>query len=176
MAANALALRFGLGVPVTPYHPTRIPILPLIIETFFWYLLFNGPLNEEPGWRAFGISRLQNRFNPLVASIIVGAMWGLWHVPVHLMGLFPMGLQGTLIRVFEIPLAIVFTWLFNRTQQSLLPVLILHATINTTHLFLARNPITSSALLTLVAVVLVLSEKMWHPLAHTQRASITPVQ
>jgi membrane protease YdiL (CAAX protease family) len=171
MAANALALLFDLGVPVTPYHPTRIPIVTLTIETFFWYILFNGPLNEEPGWRAFGIARLQqHRFSPLIASVIVGAMWGLWHLPVHLMGLFPLGLQGAIIRIFSIPLAIIFTWLFNRTRQSLLPVMILHATINTTSLFLARNYITSSILLTLVAVVLVFLDKMWQLSPHAKNA------
>ena len=171
MVSNALALQLGLGVPVTPYHPTRIPIIPLMIESFFWYLLFNGPLTEEPGWRGFGITRLQRRFSPLTASVIVGIMWGLWHVPVHMMGLFPMGLQGAIIRIFSIPLAIVFTWLFNHTRQSLLPVLILHAVINTTSLFLARNFITSSAILTLVAVVLVFTDKMWHPLTKTENES-----
>lgn len=172
MVSNAFASLLGLGIPLTPYHPTRIPIIPLMIESFFWYLLFNGPLNEEPGWRAFGITRLQHRFNPLTASIIVGIMWGLWHVPVHMMGLFPMGLQGAIIRIFSIPLAILFTWLFNHTRQSLLPVLILHASINTTSLFLARNYITSSALLTLVAVVLVFIDKMWRPLSMTENKTV----
>jgi membrane protease YdiL (CAAX protease family) len=161
VAANALATTLGLDVPVTPYHPTIIPIIPLIVESFFWYLLFGGPLNEEVGWRAFGLTRLQRRFSPLIASVIVGALWGLWHLPLHLMGLYPMGAQGAIIRIFSIPLAIVFTWLFNRTRQSLLLVLLLHASINTTSLFQARNYITSSVLLTLLAVVLVFTDKMW---------------
>ncbi len=162
VSANALAPLFGLDTPVSPYYPTRIPLISLLIESFVWYLLFGGPLNEEAGWRAFGLTKLQRRLSPLLASVIVGALWGLWHVPLHLMGLTPMGPQGAIIRIFDIPRAIVFTWLFNRTRQSLLPVLILHAAINTTSLFLARNYITSSVLLTLLAVVLVFTEKMWH--------------
>ncbi len=145
VSANALAPIFGLGAPSSPYHPTRMPLISLMIKSFFWFLLFGGPLNEEVGWRAFGLSKLQRRFSPLIASVIVGTLWGLWHVPLHLMGLAPMGPEGAIIRIFEIPRALVFTWLFNRTRQSLLPVLILHAAINTTSLFLSRNYIISSS-------------------------------
>jgi len=161
IAGNSLAGLLGLDVPVAPYRPTRIPIAILAVESFFWYLLFAGPLNEEAGWRGFAQTRLQHRFSPLVASIIVGALWGLWHVPVHLMGLYPGGAQGAIIRLFDIPLAVVFAWLFNRSRQSLLPVLILHAVINTSSLFLPRNYLTSSMLILVLAVVLVFVDKMW---------------
>ena len=132
-----------------------------MFESFLWYLLFGGPLNEEAGWRAFALVKLQRRLSPLMASVIIGVFWGLWHLPLHLMGMYPLGAQGVLIRIFEIPAAILFTWLFNHTKKSLLPVLILHAVRNTTSLFLPRNYVTSSLLLLFLAVVLVFTDKMW---------------
>jgi membrane protease YdiL (CAAX protease family) len=173
LVANALARVLNMGVPSTPYYPTIIPLVLLAFESFLWYLLFGGPLNEEVGWRAFALVKLQRRLSPLMASVIIGAFWGLWHVPLHLMGMYPYGALGAIIRIFDIPLAIVFTGLFNRTRQSLLSVLILHASINATSLFLARNYITSSVLLTFVAVVLVFTEKMWRSPAKAESEAIS---
>jgi membrane protease YdiL (CAAX protease family) len=168
VAANALAPIFGMESPTRPYYPTIIPLQLLVIESLVWYFLFGAPLGEELGWRAFAQIRLQSRWNPLIASIIVGAFWGLWHVPLHLMGFYPVGPAGAIIRVLDIPKAIVFTWLFNRTRQSLWPVLLLHAAINTTSLFITRNYITASALLLVLSIVLVFADKMWRPLAITE--------
>jgi membrane protease YdiL (CAAX protease family) len=68
---------------------------------------------------------------------------------------------GALIRIFSVPLAIVFTWLFNRTGGSLIPVLFLHSSRNTTSLFLSRNFIVSEMLFLVFAVVVVIKDKMW---------------
>jgi uncharacterized protein len=163
LAGNALASGLGLGVPNKPSAPS-IPVVPLAIESFFWYLLFGGPLNEEAGWRGFAQTKLQRRFSPLTAGAIVGALWGLWHVPLHLMGMYPMGAAGAVIRIFSIPSGVVFAWLFNRTRQSLLPVLILHAARNTTSLFVSRNYVTTELLYLLLAVCVVFLDKMWRPL------------
>jgi membrane protease YdiL (CAAX protease family) len=140
----------------------------LVIESFVWYLLFGGPLNEEPGWRGFALTRLQPRSNPLAASLIIGLCSGLWHVPLHLMGVFPGGQWGAVIRIFDIPTAILFTWLFNRTGGSLLPVLFLHSARNTTSLFLSRDYVISSLLLLMVAIGLVFLDTMWRPLSKTR--------
>jgi membrane protease YdiL (CAAX protease family) len=163
LGGNALAYSLGLGVPNKPWVPS-IPVVPLAIESFFWYLLFGGPLNEEAGWRGFSQAKLQRRFSPLTAGVIVGAFWGLWHVPLHLMGMYPMGAKGAIIRIFSIPSAVVFAWLFNRMRQSLLPVLILHAARNTTSLFVSRNYVTTELLFLLLAVCVVFLDKMWRPL------------
>ncbi|MGE5579466.1 MAG: CPBP family intramembrane glutamic endopeptidase [Bacillota bacterium] len=161
VAGNALATVLGMDVPATPPYPAGIPLILLIAEGFVWFLLFGGPLNEEVGWRAFALPRLQRRMSPLAASAIVGANWGLWHVPLHLMGVYPGGAVGALIRIFDIPRAILFTWLFNRTRQSLVPVLLFHAAINATSLFMSRNYVTSSALMLFLAVCVVLLDRMW---------------
>jgi membrane protease YdiL (CAAX protease family) len=163
LGGNALASSLGLGVPAKPSVPS-IPVVPLAIESFFWYLFFGGPLNEEAGWRGFAQTKLQRRFSPLTAGVIIGALWGLWHVPLHLMGVYPMGARGAIIRIFSIPSGVAFAWLFNRTHQSLLPVLVLHAARNTTSLFVSRNYVTTELLYLLLTVCVVFLDKMWRPL------------
>ncbi|MGE5223599.1 MAG: type II CAAX prenyl endopeptidase Rce1 family protein, partial [Omnitrophica WOR_2 bacterium] len=163
LAGNAIARVLGLSVPPSPSWPD-MPILIIVLQAFVWYLLFGGPLNEEPGWRGFALPRLQNRFSPLIASIILGVIWGLWHVPEHLMGVYDGGALGAAMRVMEIPRAILFTWLYNRTKGSLLIVLLFHTAINTTSSFLPRSVVIVFILCIVLAVAVVLKDKMWRRL------------
>jgi membrane protease YdiL (CAAX protease family) len=77
-------------------------------------VIFGG--QEEPGWRGFALPRLEERHAPLVATLILGLGWGVWHIPLY-------GLAG-----FVVPLVLAFfySWLYNRTQSVLLCIL-LHA-------------------------------------------------
>lgn len=93
-----------------------------------------GPLGEEPGWRGCALPRLQQRYGAFLATLLLGGLWGLWHLPLFLVrGLFgPFSLPsfgvfllGTLV------LAVLLTWMFNSTAGSLLMVILLHAALDT---------------------------------------------
>ena len=173
VVSNMFAKTFALSVPPNPSWP-NVPLLPILLESFLWILLFGGPLNEEPGWRGFALPRLQSRYSPLVASIILGAIWGFWHVPLHFMGVYYGGALGSVIRLQEIPRAILFTWLYNRTKRSLLIVLFFHAAINTTSLFLSRSFEITFLLCILLAIAVVVTDKMWQRLPSSDRALERP--
>lgn len=163
IVSNMLAKILALSVPANPPWP-NVPFLPILMESFLWFLLFGGPLNEEPGWRGFALPRLQSRFSPLVSSIILGALWGSWHVPLHFMDVYYGGALGAIIRIQEIPRAILFTWLYNRTKGGLLIVLLFHAAINTTSLFLSRSFQITFLLCILLAITVIITDKMWQKL------------
>lgn len=96
-----------------------------------------GGLNEEPGWRGFALPRLQQRFTPMRATLVLGVAWALWHVPAYVLvaqaghGLATpeMGviLAGSAIETVAV--AVVFTWLYNHTGSTLLCI-VLHGGIN----------------------------------------------
>ena len=80
-------------------------------------------LAEEPGWRDFALPRMQRRFGPLGGTLILGPLWGLWHLPLFFSewGGWP---DVTWMRVGEfvafcVAFSVVVTWVFNRTGQSL---------------------------------------------------------
>ena len=45
--------------------------------------LFAAGIGEEPGWRGFALPRIQ-RYRPLRGSLLLGALWGVWHLPLWL--------------------------------------------------------------------------------------------
>lgn len=163
LAGNALALALNIQLSPAPAWSSRT-LLYAIPEYFIWFFLFGGPLNEEPGWRGFALPRLQSRFSPLGASLILGTLWGLWHVPLHLMGMYYGGAWGALIRIQELPRAILFTWIYNRTKGSLFLVILFHAAINTTGFFLPRSFPMVFAVCILAAVIVAIKERMWERL------------
>lgn len=104
-----------------------------LIIVVFMYVLFTSVLGEETGWRGFALPILQNRFGPLKASVILGLIWGMWHLPLFLIqGNFHSHIPFLLFLVQEIALSIVITWLYNSTAGSLLIVHIFHSASNTT--------------------------------------------
>jgi membrane protease YdiL (CAAX protease family) len=77
---------------------------------------------------------LQAKHNALVSSLILGLIWGFWHLPKYLApgstGSFIAGMVKILAE------AILYTWLYNNTKGSLLLATILHASGNTAGVFL----------------------------------------
>ena len=103
----------------------------LILVNFVVILFTGGPLQEEFGWRGFALPRLQRRFNALVSSIIIGFMWGLWHLPYFFIGTEITYAYGIIPQIFSaILLSILLTWLFNNTGGSILVSLIFHNMFN----------------------------------------------
>lgn len=54
---------------------------PHLIFLYLFFALISGPLNEEFGWRGFSLDHLLRRFGYLKGSLILGFVWGIWHLP-----------------------------------------------------------------------------------------------
>jgi uncharacterized protein len=113
-----------------------------------WYGLFlvfavrlinplDGPLGEEPGWRAHGLPALQFARSPLAATAILALLVAGWHLPLVLGSgsnpLPPFALLGTFAGTFW------FTWIFNHTGGSGFMSLIMHAMDGTFFGFVAAG-------------------------------------
>src|SRR5437899_2035419 len=118
-----------------------------VLPFFLVDAITNG---EELGWRGYALPRLQARFSALVSSLILGFIWGLWHLPRYLQTGDGYGFALTIAQT--ICAAVVYTWVFNGTGGSLLLVTLLHAAYNTAYVFLPVNSMASNPRQALIMV------------------------
>jgi uncharacterized protein len=92
--------------------------------------LLIGPI-EEFGWRGVALPLLQRRFAPLWAGLILGAIWGLWHVPAFLLSGTPQSAWSFgpfFIGVLAI--SVILTPMFNAARGSILIAALFHFQMN----------------------------------------------
>lgn len=99
--------------------------------------MIKGPV-EEFGWRGFALPILQRNMTPLSASLMIGAVWGIWHLPAFMIG----GTQQSSWEflpffVGTIAISIIMTALYNQSRGSILLAMIMH--------FQLMNPIWPDA-------------------------------
>lgn len=82
MVALATHILLGGAIPA----PIAAAHIPLAIANFGLVLLVGGPLGEEFGWRGYAMSALLAQTTWRVASLLLGLVWGLWHLPLFFMG------------------------------------------------------------------------------------------
>jgi len=121
------------SVATFPFGPPETPLLQkLVILILVFTLGFDG-LGEEIGWRGFALPKLLEGHSALVSSLILGALWAVWHFPYALTkGTFLSEVPLYWFFINLLALSIIYTWIFNNTNGSLLLVLLFHAAGNTT--------------------------------------------
>jgi uncharacterized protein len=133
LAPTALVVGTITLVAVTRGGPTAalaVPLLSAIITVAF--MTFPGSaLGEEIGWRGFALPRLQFRRTALTASLVVGTLHGLWHLPLWLRGEpdHPLSLYPAFL-IQALALSVIYTWLYNSSKGSLLLVVLFHTATN----------------------------------------------
>lgn len=125
----AAAIHVALGGTLPPSPAAGHALL--AAANFVLVFLVGGPLGEEFGWRGYALPALQRRWGWRIASLVLGGVWTLWHLPLFysagtVQSHLPMGLYA----LSAIASSVLFAWLFNRTEGSVLLVLVLHTAVN----------------------------------------------
>lgn len=125
------AMRGNLFPEAFPYDSFQVLLIPLILA------VIKGPV-EEFGWRGLALPLLQRKLTPIWASLILGCIWGLWHLPAFLLSGTQQS-QWSFWAFFFGCLAIstIATALFNRSRGSILLSAFFH--------FSLMNPILPDA-------------------------------
>jgi membrane protease YdiL (CAAX protease family) len=124
-----LALEVALGGQ-PPSLGALIGALPTVLIYAALMVVFVG-IGEEVGWRGYALPALQARYGALLASVVLGTMWALWHLPLFFNpDMFYSNMPFVVQLALQVPLAILFTWVFNSTGGSVLMAILLHAMIN----------------------------------------------
>jgi len=120
-----------LGGPVPQWK--ALLRLPELLPTTLKMLLIGG-LTEELGWRGFSLPVLRQQRGPLMASLIIGLVWGLWHLPIYSLPTLGTPLPAGQLIWFSLStvlLAIFFTALAEHSRDSVWIAILFHAWTNT---------------------------------------------
>ena len=143
-----------LGGRVPNYVPFGVRWL-LVAVNFILVLLIGGPLGEEFGLRGVLLPALEARFSKLWGSVILGIIWTVWHLPLFFISASAQhSLPFWLFALLTIPLCILITWVYHGSGESILLVMIFHASVNTWSGALKISPEETGSIRPLIFVVL----------------------
>jgi uncharacterized protein len=134
---------------------TDVKIKPDLFPAVFVMLtgIIIGGIGEEIGWRSFLQPSLENKFSVLISSIIVGFIWGLWHVGHYKNGLIYM--LGFLL--FTISASIIVMHLLKDTQYNIIISSIFHISINVGFMVFFYNNLENTKLFLINGIVWLLT-------------------
>ena len=119
LATAGLAVVLGAGV---------LQFGQLTVLDFVVFVLVVG---EELGWRGYALPKLLETRSALTASVILGVVWSLWHLPTFFSSSAPQqGLPIVAFVLMTIEYSIIMSWIFLHTRGSVLIATLCHGAIN----------------------------------------------
>ncbi len=144
---------------------TPDPLFPILAAPILFVLFFIFALFEELGWMGYAFEPMQERWKALKAGLLLGIIWGLWHIPMYILaGQEPQWIIWQVISLITIRILIVF--IFNNTGKSVLGTILFHAaynlcTLSFTSFYTSTGHLVTSLLIiiTTIAVILLWDSK-----------------
>ncbi len=116
---------FGSPAAVGAAVPVSAVLGLLAFNAWMWLI------TEETAWRGFALPRLQARFNPLTASLVLGVIWALWHLPLFFIAdSFQAQIPFIGFFVSTVATSVLIGWLFNHAKGSVLIAALFHAVMD----------------------------------------------
>jgi hypothetical protein len=146
---------------ITGTHIALLAMSSSSIISFLFLNLVTGPLGEEFGWRGVALPRLLEKFPPLPAALILGFVWGLWHVPSFMISGTPQsGIQLPFFFLGAIAMSIIITWVFIHVNGRIFFSFLFHYVVNFT-LSVLSIPFWQMAVLLTAFVVIIVGASGW---------------
>jgi membrane protease YdiL (CAAX protease family) len=121
LPATVIEVALG-GHPAHWFYPPTTPAHVAALVVF--------PIGEEFGWRGFAYPRLARAYGPIVGSLVLGGVWGLWHLGMLFAPdpLRPLPAETVLVFMAELALwSVVVAWLFEQSGRSIAVAIAIHA-------------------------------------------------
>ncbi|MGW6150196.1 CPBP family intramembrane glutamic endopeptidase [Bacillus mycoides] len=126
------------GIPT--FHSLNTEFFVTYLISFVVIFFLGGPFPEEIGWRGFALPRLQTKFGPLKATLLLSVLWAFWHLPHFLTAAQRGGPSSDLSILYVhlpifilmcLPISIILTWVYNCHHGNLFIVMLVHTSVNT---------------------------------------------
>lgn len=122
LALTAAGMHLLLGAP-TPVEFGGLSVLSFVV-----FVLIVG---EELGWRGYALPKLLARRSALTASLILGALWGAWHLPTFFVPGAPQyGLPFSAFVLLTMAYSVLIGWVYVHSRGSVLIAMLMHGAIN----------------------------------------------
>lgn len=132
LLAQAVSLLFGYSPSqfvITGHFTFSSGIFPV------WFMLLIAPIIEELAWHSYGTDCLRSRMNLFRTSLLFGAFWGIWHIPLatirdyYQSNLVETGwIYSVNFLVSIIPFVLLMNWLYYKTRRNILVPIVFHIT------------------------------------------------
>jgi membrane protease YdiL (CAAX protease family) len=115
-------------------------------------------LMEEFGWRGFLLPHLLKRYSPFLATLLLGLIWGgLWHGYADYFGVGGRGVVSLVLIILLGPVLLtawsfIITWVYERTQGSILLSYFMHASLSSSALIFGQTYATTTEEITWTAI------------------------
>lgn len=117
MKLTAAALLVAAGMPIPGVALSALTLAQLLVAS----------LGEEFGWRGFAYQRLLASMSSVRASILVGVLWALWHLPTAFFHADPSALEFSLFVVQVTAASVIIAWLMERAGRRTIIAIAFHA-------------------------------------------------
>jgi hypothetical protein len=130
--SHYLSLAVGLDVARTLF-PDEISASPVLLAIpYFFLMLIIGGGQEEFGWRGYAQEPLQEKIGVIPASLLIGVIWGIWHLPLWFMaGDLHSAYSFVAFVMMTTSISLIYAWLYNASKKKLIVALFFHAMNNT---------------------------------------------
>lgn len=115
---------------------TDLMAAPVMLPLAAFISFMSGPWSEEFGWRGYALEPIIKRFGAIKGTVILGILWGAWHLPLYFMPATWHGQMGFRLAGFwtfmtlSIGLSMVMTWVYQNTNRSILSGILIHFASN----------------------------------------------
>lgn len=107
-------------------------ILPMLIMGFVWPIF--SSTGEEFGWRGYYLPKLLSKYSLIKSGLIVGIVWGIWHIPMHYIAYKGFGIyaipQLFLMSIMNMTiLAMIMAYIFVKSKGDIKLMILYHYTV-----------------------------------------------
>jgi membrane protease YdiL (CAAX protease family) len=149
-----LLFLLALGITILVGEPLPDTLVPVAAAPVAFLLFFVFALFEEIGWVGYAFGPMEERWNALVASIILGTIWATWHIPLYILADQDLiWIVAQLISLVAIRTLIV--WIYNNTGKSVFAVILIHAVYNVCTLTFANFYTSWGHLITCILITII---------------------
>jgi len=116
---------------------------PVSLIGFTISIAIMGPLSEEFGWRGFAVDNLLKTHGIVASSLILGIIWGFWHLPLFFIKGTIQQLHGNVFIEFPIfiltvmGLTVYINWIYLKSGRSIFAAILAHFAFNWIYSFSA---------------------------------------